>query len=669
MNDGAGPDGAAKPPDYVIVGAGSAGAALASRLTEDPDCRVLLLEAGGADGGLHVRMPAALAYPMRNPRFNWMYRSEAEPNLDGRSIDCARGKGFGGSSSINGMVYVRGHACDYEEWAERGAAGWEYRNCLPYFRRAETWAGGADDWRGGAGPLGVCAGNGMRLNPLYEAFIRAGVEAGYGENVDYNGERQEGFGPYHMTVKGGVRCSTAVAYLRPAMWRPNLEVVRHAIAHRVVLERGRAAGVEYSVRGKRTVRRAEREVILSAGSIGSPCLLQRSGIGPAEVLERAGVEVAHDLPGVGENLQDHLEVYLQHKCRQPITLNGKFNPLGMGLIGAEWLLFKTGLGATNHFEAGCFFRSRAGLKSPDVQCHFLPGAIRYDGTKAYDGHGYQVHLGLNKPRSRGHVRIRDASPESHPEIRFNYLEEEQDRRDWIAAIRLIREVMAQPALKPYDGGELQPGPSVSTDEEILAWVRANAETAYHPSCSCPMGGDDDPLAVLDPECRVRGVDALRVVDSSSFPTAPNGNLNAPTIMVGERCADLIAGKEMLVSDAGYWIDPLWETRQREHPPQRAEIRKTGAMDETAPDASSAPHSEPDIRATAAAETDTEDTASAEPDTGAATAAEQKPDASDADTKISQQDVISSDDIMGNTQTSKPRRSSTYDAHEIKPKRL
>ena len=552
--------------DYVIVGAGSAGAVLAHRLSEDRSCRTLLLEAGGSSENIYVRMPAALAYPMRDPQLNWGYRSEPEPHMNGRTIDCARGKGLGGSSSINGMVYVRGHPCDFEEWAERGAAGWEYRNCLPYFKRAETWSGGEDEYRGGSGLLSVCAGNGMRINPLYEAFIQAGIEAGYGANGDYNGRRQEGFGPYHMTVRNGERCSTNVAYLRPAMGRPNLRIVKHALVNRVILDKTKAVCVEYLTgRDGSCAAKAEREVILSAGSIGSPTILQRSGIGPSAVLKQAGIEVKHELPGVGGNLQDHLEVYFQHRCSKPITLNSKLNPIGMALIGAEWLLCRKGLGATNHFEAGCFIRSRAGVKWPDIQGHFLPCAISYDGTKVYSGHGYQIHLGVNKPRNRGTVHITSPDPNARPSIRFNYLKEELDREDWVRAVRLMREVMAQPALKPYDAGELQPGPQVGSDQEILEWVCNNAETAYHASCSCPMGDDSDPQAVLDSECRVRGIEALRVVDSSAFPTIPNGNLNAPSIMLAERCADLIAGKEMLSKEADYWLDPEWKSSQRESP--------------------------------------------------------------------------------------------------------
>ncbi len=556
--------------DYVIVGAGSAGCVLAHRLTEEKGCRVALVEAGGSDRNILLQMPTALALGMRQPQFNWMFKSEQEPFMNGRVMDCPRGRVLGGSSSINGMVYVRGHPCDFEEWAERGAEGWNYRNCLPYFKRAENWIGGADEYRGGEGPLAVCRGNGMKLNPLYEAFIQAGIEAGYGANNDCNGYRQEGFGSYHMTVKGGVRWSTANAYLRPALQHPNLHLVRNTLVHRIVIENGKTVGIECSSSGSAGTEtiRAEREVLLSAGSIGSPEILQRSGIGPAKVLEEAGIKVVHDLAGVGRNLQDHLEIYFQHRCPQPVTLNGKLDLVSKGLIGVQWILFKSGLGCTNHFESGCFFRSRAGLKWPDIQGHFLPGAIRYDGTGAHDGHGYQVHLGVNKPKSRGHVRIRSADPRSKPEILFNYMEHEDDRRDWAVAVRLIREVMAQPALDPFNGGELQPGESVQSDSQIIEWVKNNAESAYHPSCTCPIGADGDAGAVLDPQCRVRGIENLRIIDSSAFPTITNGNLNAPTIMLAERAADLVAGREMLTSDAGYWTDPQWQVRQRENPPEK-----------------------------------------------------------------------------------------------------
>ncbi len=556
--------------DYIVVGAGSAGCVLAARLTEDPDTRVVLLEAGGSERSIFVQMPAALSIPMNMKRFNWGYQSDPEPCLDGRIMDCPRGLALGGSSSINGMVYVRGHARDFDQWEQSGAAGWNYKACLPYFKKAENWTGGADGYRGNSGPLPVCTGNGMRLNPLYAAFIDSGREAGYPLTDDYNGEQQEGFGPMHMTVGAGVRASTARAYLRPAMGRRNLRVVTGTLVWRVLFEQNRAVAVEYEKDGQVFQLRARREVIVSAGSIGSPVILQRSGVGPANVLSDAGVPLICDSPGVGENLQDHLEIYFQYRCRKPITLNRRLNSLSKALIGAQWLLFKSGLGATNHFESCGFIRSRAGIEWPDIQYHFLPGAMRYDGRAAFDGDGFQVHVGPNKPRSRGWVRIKSALPRDNPSILFNYLEDEQDIRDWRACIRLTREIFTQRAMHPFRGEELQPGGEVDTDQEIDAWVRENCESAYHPSCTCSMGDANDRKAVLDSECRVRGVDGLRVVDSSVFPAITNGNLNAPTIMVAERVSDMIRGRTLLPSiDVPVWIDEHWRTRQRSGTPSQS----------------------------------------------------------------------------------------------------
>jgi len=542
---------------------------LANRLSEDPDVRVLLIEAGGSDRSVFVQMPTALSIPMNMPRFNWGFVSEPEPYMDDRRLDCPRGKVLGGSSSINGMVYVRGHACDFEQWEQSGVSNWGYRDCLPYFKRAETWRGAVDEYRGGDGPLGTCNGNEMR-NPLYRAFIEAGQQAGYLHTDDYNGHQQEGFGPMHMTVRNGVRWSTANAYLKPALPRPNLTLVQNALNEKVLLENGRAVGIVYRKGGQRVRAHAAREVILAAGSIGSPSLLQLSGIGPAKTLENAGIAVLHNLPGVGENLQDHLEVYFQYECTQPISLNAKLNPLAKFLIGARWILFKDGLGATNHFESCAFIRSRAGIKWPDVQYHFLPAAMRYDGNAAFSGHGFQVHVGPNKPRSRGRLWVTSADPAHPPRILFNYLQHGDDVEAFRACIRLSREILSQPAMDPYRGREIQPGKDCVSDAAIDAWVRANAESAYHPSCTCKMGSADDPLAVLDAECRVLGVQGLRVVDSSIFPTITNGNLNAPTIMVAEKAADLIRGRAPLpASNAPYWLDSEWQTRQRQGTPQRA----------------------------------------------------------------------------------------------------
>ncbi|MAP12487.1 MAG: choline dehydrogenase [Gammaproteobacteria bacterium] len=555
--------------DYVIVGAGSAGCVLANRLTADPNVRVAILEAGGSDRSVLIQMPTALSIPMNMPRYNWGFESEPEPYLDRRRMDCPRGKTLGGSSSINGMVYVRGHARDFDQWEREGAHEWGYRNCLPYFQRAETWTRGGDSYRGAEGPLHTCNGNEMR-NPLYEAFIRAGEEAGYGLTDDYNGFRQEGFGPMHMTVKDGVRWSTANAYLRPAMQRPNLTVITDTLVHKILFEGDRAIGVRYQQGARLADVFADAEVILSAGSIGSPTLLQRSGIGPENVLRRAGVDVRVDRAGVGENLQDHLEVYLQYQCTQPITLNGELGTFSKAGIGARWILFKDGLGATNHFESCAFIRSQAGVEWPDIQYHFLPAAIRYDGRAAFSGHGFQVHVGPNKPMSRGHVRIRSADPEQRPLVLFNYMQHERDIECFRQCVTLTREIMAQPALDAFRGPEIQPGEVCVEDADIDAWIRANAESAYHPSCSCKMGAADDPMAVVDNECRVIGAEALRVVDSSIFPTITNGNLNGPTIMTAERAADIIRGAPMLAaSNAPTWIDPEWETRQRTGAPVRA----------------------------------------------------------------------------------------------------
>jgi len=545
--------------DYIIVGAGSAGCVLANRLTEDPDTTVLLIEAGGSDRSIFIRMPTALSIPMNMARFNWGFKTQPEPGLDGRRLDCPRGRVLGGSSSINGMVYVRGHACDFDEWEANGASGWSYRDCLPYFRKAESWKGGEDEYRGGSGPLGTSDGNAMQ-NPLYAAFIDAGREAGYPVSTDINGYRQEGFGPMHMTVSGGVRCSAARAYLEPARRRPNLEVISGVVVDRVLFDGRTATGVSWNDRGSATTSVAHREVILSAGSIGTPVLLQRSGIGPGEVLAQAGVEVLYDLPGVGENLQDHLEVYFQYRCKQPITLNSKLGLFSKFLIGARWALSRSGLGATNHFEACAFIRSRAGVKWPDIQYHFLPAAMRYDGRAAFDGHGFQVHVGPNKPTSRGHVRI--TGNDDGPEILFNYLSTDRDSEDWRTCLRLTREILGQPAMDPYRGDEIQPAVDLRNDEVTDEWVRKNVESAYHPSCSCKMGADDDRMAVIDPECRVRGVDRLRVVDSSIFPTITNGNLNAPTIMAAEKAADTIRGQRLEPADPGHWIDEHWQERQR-----------------------------------------------------------------------------------------------------------
>ena len=514
-------------------------------------------------------MPTALSFPMNNPKFNWDFDSEKEPQLNNRSLHCPRGKVLGGSSSINGMVYVRGHACDFDEWEELGAKDWGYRHCLPYFRRSETWKNGSDDYRGAQGPLATCNGNEMKLNPLYQAFIDAGKDAGYPVTDDYNGYQQEGFGPMAMTVKKGVRDSTATAYLDEAKKRNNLTVISKALTNKILFDGKKAIGVEYKKGNKTHKVFANKEVISSAGSIGSPTLLQHSGIGPRDVLAKASVALLHELPGVGENLQDHLEVYFQFYCKEPITLNSKLNLISKGLIGARWMLLRDGLGGTNHFESCAFIRSKAGQKWPDIQYHFLPAAMRYDGNAAVKGHGFQVHVGPNKPHSRGRVQIISNNPADKPSILFNYLEDERDREDWRACVRLSREIIEQPALDAYRGDEIQPGVQIKSDDEMDAWVRENVESAYHPSCTCKIGRDDDPMAVLDPDCRVRGIENLRVVDSSIFPSITNGNLNAPTIMAAEKVADIILGKTPLPpSDAPSWIDENWQNKQRLNDPVR-----------------------------------------------------------------------------------------------------
>ncbi|MDV6317035.1 choline dehydrogenase [Idiomarina sp. HP20-50] len=547
--------------DYIIVGAGSAGCVLANRLTEDPDVSVLLLETGGSDKSIFIQMPTALSIPMNTKKYAWQFHSEPEPYLNNREMHCPRGKVLGGSSSINGMVYVRGHARDFDEWQELGAKGWDYQHCLPYFKKAEDWAFGADDYRSKGGPLAVNNGNNMQ-NPLYTAFIKAGVDAGYMQTSDYNGFQQEGFGAMHMTVKNGVRWSAANAYLKPAMKRRNLTIKTGIQVSKVLLEEKRAIGVELYEKSNTARFFVNREVILSAGSIGSPHILQLSGIGNPDTLSAAGIETQHELPGVGENLQDHLEFYFQYQCKKPLTLNSKLGPLSKLAIGVRWILFKTGLGATNHFESCGFIRSKEGVEWPDLQYHFLPAAIRYDGKSAFDGHGFQLHIGHNKPKSRGWVKVKSSDPFTPPKIQFNYLQHQDDVEAFRACVRLSREIIAQPAMDEYRGAEIQPGKDIVNDEQIDEFVRDAVESAYHPCGTCRMGAADDDMAVINSEMRVRGLQGLRVIDSSVFPTIPNGNLNAPTIMVAERAADIIKQQNMLSADVHVYQDEQWQERQR-----------------------------------------------------------------------------------------------------------
>lgn len=552
--------------DYVIVGAGSAGSVLADRLSADGANSVLVLEYGGKDNSVFIQMPTAFSIPLNKPRFDWELYTESEPGLNGRKLHQARGKVIGGSSSINGMAWVRGCAGDFEEWVEKGAEGWGYADVLPYFQRAEDCLYGADDYRGANGPVGVCNGNNMK-NPLYRAFIKAGRQAGYGETEDYNGYRQEGFCRMDMSVRNGVRCSTANAYLKPALGRANLKLTMHALTTRIILHDKKAVGVEYRQGGKTFRVKANREVILSASAFNSPKLLMLSGIGPADHLQEHGIDVVHDLPGVGRNLHDHLEVWIQQACTQKITLNSWLNPFGQLLIGARWFFFKSGLGASNQFESNGYIRSRAGLKYPDLQYHFLAGAIAYDGSSAAEGHGFQAHLGANKPLSRGRVTLTSGDPEAPPRLFFNYLDEAADRQAYRDGIRLTREIFAQPAMAPYCGEELMPGKAIQSDDELDAWVADNAETAYHPCGSCRMG--TDAMAVVDTQCRVHGIDSLRVVDSSIMPTVTNGNINAPTIMIGEKAADMILGREPLTAgDVQTFVIRDWATQQRQYPPNR-----------------------------------------------------------------------------------------------------
>ncbi|WP_209426296.1 choline dehydrogenase [Pararhodobacter sp. SW119] len=551
--------------DFVVVGAGSGGAAVAFRLAEAGHS-VIVVEYGGTDAGPFIQMPGALSYPMNMARYDWGLKTEPEPGLGGRVLPVPRGKVIGGSSSINGMVWVRGHARDFDHWAEAGAEGWSFADVLPYFKRAETWHGAEDAgegapgngaWRGHAGPVHVTRG--ARENPLFDAFIAAGEQAGYGRTPDYNGARQEGFGAMEASIWRGRRWSVAKAYLRPALATGRARLVR-GLVERVVLEGGRAVGVQLA--GGRQVR-ARREVILAASSINTPKILMLSGIGPADHLAEHGIGVVADRPGVGANLQDHLEIYLQFASKKPITLFKYWNLMGKAWVGAQWLFLGRGPGTSNQFEACAFIRSRAGIDYPDIQYHFLPIAVRYDGKAVAEGHGFQVHVGPMRSKSRGAVRLRSADPADDPSIRFNYMSHPDDWDEFRTCIRLTREIMAQPAMAEYVAHEIQPGAAAQDEAALDAFIRAHVESAYHPCGTARMGRRDDPMAVVDPQGRVIGVEALRVADSSIFPRVTNGNLNAPTIMAGEKIADHILGRPPLPrSNLEPWVHPDWQGAQR-----------------------------------------------------------------------------------------------------------
>lgn len=544
--------------DYVIIGAGSAGSVLSRRLSEKAGVSVLVLEAGGSDRSVIVAMPSALSMPMNTKRFNWGMVTEPEPGLDGRRINLPRGKGMGGSSSINGMCYVRGNPMDYELWEAKGATGWHWANVMPYFQKMENVAGGGP-YRGTVGPLRVTRG--AESNPLYHAFVDAAVATGYARSANMNEMQHEGFGPMEMTVGDGMRASAARVYLRPALKNPLVQLVTGATVNRILFDDKTAVGVEYVRNGRIETVGARREVILSAGSIMSPVILKRSGIGPAQELAGHGIPVVQASAGVGENLMDHMELYVQYACIKPVSLFPWMSLAGKALIGMKWLATRKGLGATNHFETGGHIRSRAGLVYPDIQFHFLPLAISYDGKSLAKGHGFQVHVGTKRSKSRGWVRLRDADAKSLPRVKFNYMTHVDDWQEMRACIRLSREIFAQAPMAPYAGPELAPGPQAQSDDALDDFIRQKVESAYHPCGTCRMGSD--PLAVVDPECRVIGVRNLRVVDASIMPQATAGDLNGPTIMLAERAADILLGRVLpAAEDAPILADRDWQNRQR-----------------------------------------------------------------------------------------------------------
>ncbi len=545
--------------DFIVVGAGSAGCAIAYRLAEAGK-KVLVIEHGGTDAGPFIKMPAALSYPMNMSRYDWGYETEPEPHMGGRRMAVPRGKVIGGSSSINGMIYVRGHAHDFDTWAEMGADGWSFADVLPYYRRMENWHGPEGDatWRGTDGPLHITRGE--RKNPLFQAFVEAGAAAGYGATDDYNGERQEGFGAFERTIWQGRRWSAADAYLRPAQASGNCSIVR-GLVDKIEITDGRASGVRLS---DGSLIKARAEIVLAAGAINSPKILMTSGIGPAKHLVENGIAVVADRAGVGQNLQDHLEMYIQFAAKQPVSLAPYWSLWGKAVVGAQWVLSRTGLGASNQFEACGFIRSRAGIAYPDIQFHFLPIAVRYDGSTVAEGHGFQAHTGPMRSLSRGRVALKGPDPATPPSILFNYMSHEQDWIEFRKAIRLTREIMAQPPMQPFAGDEILPGVDATDDAALDDAIREHAESAYHPCGTCRMGRRDDPGAVVDPEARVIGVDGLRLADSSIFPQITNGNTNAPSIMVGEKAADHILGRPPLARDnRAPWIAPDWRHAQRE----------------------------------------------------------------------------------------------------------